>query len=150
MRIGIMSDTHGLLRPEVLTVLASCEAILHAGDVDRPEILDALRRLAPLEVVRGNNDKAWAEALPPFRTFSMAGVHFFMVHDRKDLPKDLGAARVVIFGHSHQYFEQWIDGRLWLNPGSCGRRRFRQELTFAMVSVKRRTCSVEKIALDRA
>ncbi len=148
--IGIISDTHGLLRPEVVERLKACDAILHAGDINKPEILDALRAIAPLYVVRGNNDKDWAEGLPISLTFEIGGVRFFMIHNKRDLPQSLSDAQVVVFGHSHKYFEQTIDGRLWLNPGSCGRRRFDQEISFAVMKIEDGTWSVEKVVLPNA
>ena len=123
-KIGIISDTHGLLRPEVLEILKDCKYILHAGDVNKDEILDVLRSIGNLYVVRGNNDKDWAENLRTSLSFTIGGVKFFMVHNKKDVAWELGDTQVVIFGHSHKYFEKMIDGRLWLNPGSCGRSRF--------------------------
>lgn len=124
IKIGIISDTHGLLRTEVLDILQSCDCIFHAGDVDRPELLDTIRSLGALYVVRGNNDGYWAQNLRRSLNFTVGNVKFFMVHDRKDVAWELGDTQVVIFGHSHQYFAKEIDGRLWLNPGSCGRSRF--------------------------
>lgn len=103
IKLGIISDTHGLLRLEVMERLSTCDAILHAGDVNRPEILDALRAVAPLHVVRGNNDKEWAEKLPHSLAMEFGGVRFLMIHNRRDLPKDLGDVQVVVFGHSHKY-----------------------------------------------
>ena len=120
IKIGIISDTHGLLRTEVLDILQSCDCIFHAGDVDRPELLDTIRSLGALYVVRGNNDGYWAQNLRRSLNFTVGNVKFFMVHDRKDVAWELGDTQVVIFGHSHQYFAKEIDGRLWLNPGSCG------------------------------
>ena len=149
-KIGIISDTHGLLRPEVVERLKTCDAILHAGDVNRPEILDALRAVVPLCVVRGNNDKDWAENLPHSLTVELDGVRFFMIHNKRDLPKDLDDAQVVVFGHSHKYFEQTIDGRLWINPGSCGKRRFDQEISFAVLHIDGGAWHVEKIVLPNA
>ena len=148
MRIGVISDTHGLLRPAVLEALAGCDCILHGGDVNRPEILDTLREIAPLYVVRGNNDKEWAEDLPHSLTIELDGVPIYMVHNKKDAPKDLGAAQIVIYGHSHKYAEQTIDGRLWLNPGSCGKRRFDQEITMAILTLEAGTPSVEKLVFQ--
>lgn len=145
IKIGVLSDTHGLLRPAVLEVLRSCDCILHGGDVNKPEILDTLRSIAPLYVVRGNNDREWAEGLPQSLTVTLGGIPFFMVHNKKDVPADLGDARVVVFGHSHKYLEQRRDGRLWLNPGSCGRRRFDQEITMAVVTVDGGALRVEKL-----
>lgn len=148
IKIGVLSDTHGLLRPAVLEVLRSCDCILHGGDVNKPEILDTLRSIAPLYVVRGNNDREWAEGLPQSLTVTLGGVPFFMVHNKKDVPADLGDARVVVFGHSHKYLEQRRDGRLWLNPGSCGRRRFDQEITMAVVTVDGGALRVEKLVFQ--
>lgn len=90
IKIGVLSDTHGLLRPAVLEVLRSCDCILHGGDVNKPEILDTLRSIAPLYVVRGNNDREWAEGLPQSLTVTLGGIPFFMVHNKKDVPADLG------------------------------------------------------------
>ncbi len=148
--IGIISDTHGLLRPEVVERLKACDAILHAGDINKPEILDALRAIAPLYVVRGNNDKDWAEGLPISLTVEIGGLRFFMIHNKRDLPQNLGDVQVIVFGHSHKYFEQTIDGHLWLNPGSCGRRRFDQEISFAVMKIEDGTWSVEKVVLPNA
>ena len=148
IKVGIISDTHGLLRPEVLEELQSCDYILHGGDVNKPEILDTLRAIAPLYVVRGNNDKEWAEDLPKHLTITLGGVTFFMVHNKKDVPRDLGDAQVVVFGHSHKYFEQQQEGRLWLNPGSCGRRRFDQEITMAIMNIDGPDYQVQKLVFQ--
>lgn len=148
IKIGVISDTHGLLRPAVLEVLKSCDYILHGGDINKPELLDALRNLAPLYVVRGNNDKEWAEKLPTRLTFSIGGMNFFMVHNKKDVPDDLGDVQIVVFGHSHKYFMQQQNGRLWLNPGSCGKRRFDQEITMATISIDGKTYHVEKLVFQ--
>ena len=148
IKIGIISDTHGLLRPAVLVELQSCDYILHGGDVNKPEILDTLRAIAPLYVVRGNNDKEWAEELPQYLTVTLGGVIFFMVHNKKDVPRDLGDAQVVVFGHSHKYFEQQQEGRLWLNPGSCGRRRFDQEITMATMTIDGTDYQVQKLVFQ--
>ena len=147
VKVGIISDTHGLLRPEVLEILKSCDCILHGGDINKPEILDALRPLASIYVVRGNNDKDWAEGLAKTLTFSIEGVKFFMVHNKRDVAWDLKDAQVVVFGHSHKYFEREIDGRLWLNPGSCGRSRFGVEVTMAVMTIENGKYNVEKIII---
>ena len=147
VKVGIISDTHGLLRPEVLEILKSCDCILHGGDINKPEILDALRPLASIYVVRGNNDKDWAEGLAKTLTFSIEGVKFFMVHNNRDVAWDLKDAQVVVFGHSHKYFEREIDGRLWLNPGSCGRSRFGGEVTMAVMTIENGKYNVEKIII---
>ena len=149
IKMGIISDTHGLLREEVKERLKDCTYIFHAGDVDRPEILDELRTMGFLYVVRGNNDGYWAQNLRRSLNFSVGNVKFFMVHDRKDAAWELGDTQVVIFGHSHKYFCQEIDGRLWLNPGSCGRSRFGGEGTMAVMTVENGSWEVEKIVLQK-
>lgn len=147
-RIGVLSDTHGLLRPEVLSALSGCDAIIHGGDINKPEILEQLEKIAPVYVVRGNNDKEWAEHLPITLTFQIDQCRFFLVHNKKQVPGDLTGIQAVIFGHSHKYFAQELEGRLWLNPGSCGKRRFDQEITLAMLTVDGSSLSVEKIDIQ--
>ena len=147
-KIGIISDTHGLLRQEVLDILQTCDCILHAGDFDRPEILEQLRYLGSIYAVRGNNDRGWAENLSSALRFRIEGVEFFMTHNRKDVAWDLGNTQVVVFGPSHKYLEKITDGRLWLNPGSCGYSRFGGEVTMAVMTVEKETYQVEKIVLQ--
>lgn len=147
--IAILSDTHGLLRPEVMARLAGADAIFHAGDVNTQAIVDALRACAPLYIVRGNNDKDWAEALPNDLSVTLEGLRFFMVHNKKDVPGDLSGVDVVVYGHSHKYACEERGGVLWLNPGSCGRRRFGQEITFCMMTVENGRYQIEKIALPQ-
>lgn len=128
LRIGLVSDTHGLLRPEALDWLRGCDRILHAGDIGDAGILDALRALAPLDAVRGNNDHGeWAEALPAALTLSLGGVRLHLLHDLAELAIDPAAEGVqaVVCGHSHQPLVQQRDGALVINPGSAGPRRFR-------------------------
>lgn len=146
-RIAVLSDTHGLLRPEVTAAVTGCDAIIHGGDINKQAILDRLKEIAPVYVVRGNNDKEWAEYIPVTLTFQIEGCRFFLVHNKKEVPKDLTGIDAVIFGHSHKYFQQAIDGRLWLNPGSCGKRRFDQEITFAVLTVDGASLSVEKVTI---
>ena len=105
MRLAILSDTHGLLRPEVVEHLKNADAIFHGGDINRQEILDELRRYAPLYVVRGNNDKDWAEGIPHDLTVTLEGVTFFMVHNKKEITTSLDDVDVVVFGHSHKYVQ---------------------------------------------
>ena len=140
MKIGILSDTHDLLRPEVTDALQGCDYILHGGDISSQRILDRLEQIAPVKVVRGNNDKEWAEHLPLFLDFELGGLHIYMTHKKKDLPGDLTAYDLVIYGHSHQYAEIWQEpvGRnrtLLLNPGSCGPRRVIQPITLAILRI---------------
>ena len=129
MKLAILSDTHGLLRPEVTEQLKNVDAILHGGDINKQSIVDALEQYAPLYVVRGNNDKEWAQHIPHDRTVALGGLVFFLVHNQKDVPADLSGVDVVVFGHSHKYSQTEKGGVLWLNPGSCGPRRFHQEIT---------------------
>ena len=146
-RIIILSDTHGLLRPEVLEYLPQADAIIHGGDINTQGIVDKLQEYAPLYIVRGNNDKEWAVDLPPSLTFTIEVVRFFLVHNKKDVPADLSDVDMVIYGHSHKYACEERDGVLWLNPGSCGRRRFDQEITFAIMTVDNGHIQVEKVVI---
>jgi hypothetical protein len=137
MRVGILSDTHGLLRPRVEELLAGCQRILHAGDVGDAAILERLGSLAPVAAVRGNVDTDGAlAALPATLEGELAGLAFGMVHRREDLPRRwLRKKRLVIFGHSHRPELAWQGSCLLLNPGACGRRRFRLPLTLAIIEV---------------
>lgn len=147
--IAILSDTHGLLRPEVMVRLERADVILHAGDINTQAIVDTLCTCAKVYVVQGNNDKEWAENLPHSLTFTVEGVRFFMVHNKKDVPKDLSGVDVVVYGHSHKYTCEEREGVLWLNPGSCGRRRFNQEITFCMMEAENGQYRVEKITIPQ-
>lgn len=147
MRIAILSDTHGLLRPAVAEQLKTADVILHGGDVNRQSVVEEMQQYAPLYVVRGNNDKAWAEDIPHDLTVTLEGVTFYMVHNKKELPADLDGVDVVVFGHSHKYVQEEKDGILWLNPGSCGPRRFHQEITMMMAEIENGKIRVEKIAI---
>ncbi len=149
MKLAILSDTHGLLRPEVAEHLKTADAILHGGDVNKPGIVDQLERYAPLYVVRGNNDKEWAEQIPHDLTVTLGGVTFYLVHNKKEVPADLTGIDAVVFGHSHKYLLEERDGVLWLNPGSCGPRRFHQEITMMMAEVENGTLQVEKITIPQ-
>ena len=146
-RVIILSDTHGLLRPEVVGYLSQADIIIHGGDINTQAIVDKLREYAPLYIVRGNNDKGWAEGLPQSLIFSIEGIHFFLVHNKKDVLSDLSDTNVVIYGHSHKYACEERNGVLWLNPGSCGRRRFDQEITFAVMTVDGEHLQVEKVII---
>lgn len=145
--IAIISDTHGLLRPEVIACLESADVILHAGDINTQAIVDTLRTYADAYIVRGNNDKEWTEGLPQSLTVTIEGVRFFMVHNKKDIPRDLQDIDVVVYGHSHRYAADERNGVLWLNPGSCGKRRFDQEITFCMMAADQGHYQIEKITI---
>ena len=147
MKIAILSDTHGLLRPQVVAHLKNADAILHGGDINRQSIVDELRQYAPLYIVRGNNDKEWAEAIPHDLTVTLGGVTFYMVHNKKEATADLTGVDVVVFGHSHKYLQEDKNGVLWLNPGSCGPRRFHQEITMMMADVTCGKITVEKVTI---
>ena len=138
VRVAVISDTHGLLRREVVAEIADCTHILHAGDIVRESDLDELRLLGSVYAVRGNND-LWQPGLQDLAgvlRFEIAGVKFLMTHDRYDVPRNLEGVQVVVTGHSHRYSETWPDGRLWLNPGSCGRARFGGDVTMAKLELQ--------------
>lgn len=145
--IAILSDTHGLLRPQVLEYLSGADVIIHGGDINTQAIVDTLRGYAPLYIVRGNNDKEWAEGMPLSLTFSLEGVRFFLVHNKRDVPAGLTDVDVVVYGHSHKYACKEENGVLWLNPGSCGPRRFHQEITLAVMTVDGGHIQTEKVVI---
>lgn len=150
MRIGVISDTHGRLRPAAAERLRGVDCILHAGDFDSPDIYETLDRIAPVYGVRGNNDwGGWAQELPRIAQLKLDGVTFCIVHKRADAPWNLTAVDVVIYGHTHQYAEERLAGRLWLNPGSCScPRPFRAVPTMALVTTDGRGgYSVERVEL---
>jgi putative phosphoesterase len=150
MRIGLISDTHGLLRPEALAALAGSDRIVHAGDVGAPGVLDALRALAPLTVVRGNNDTGpWARALPATATLDAAGRRLLVLHDLKELAVDPAAAGidVVVAGHSHRPLHRVEGGLHVVNPGSAGPRRFSLPVTVARLRLDDAGVAVEIVPL---
>ena len=136
-RIGIISDTHGLLRPEAERCLAGVNHIIHAGDIGRPEIVNALSRIAPVTAIRGNVDSGeWAREYPDTKRVRLAGRSIYVLHDLKKLQADPAAGiDVIISGHSHVPKIDTIDGVLYLNPGSAGRRRFKLPITLATLEV---------------
>jgi len=136
VRIGVISDTHGLLRPEALKALEGVDRILHAGDIGEPGHLDVLARIAPVTAIRGNIDTGpWAEALPVTASLTISGLRIHMIHDRKALRADPEAEEwdVVISGHSHKAGTYKTGSTLWLNPGAAGPRRFRLPVTLAFL-----------------
>ena len=137
-RIGLISDTHNLVRPEALAWLSGCDAIIHAGDICGQPVLDALAQLAPLTAVRGNNDiGAWADSLPTHAMLTVQQVKIFVVHDIADLRVDPRAESmgVVVTGHSHKPLVEDRDGVLFVNPGSAGPRRFKLPITVARLTI---------------
>ena len=138
MRIGLISDTHGLLRPEALDFLAGCDHIVHAGDIGHADILDRLAALAPLTAVRGNNDRGpWAEALPETAALEVGAVRIVVIHDlaRFKRPAPDAGVAVVVSGHSHVPVVLHRDGTLYVNPGSAGPRRFRLPVSIGELRV---------------
>jgi putative phosphoesterase len=150
-QVGVISDTHGLLRPEALAALASVDLIVHAGDIGSAELLEALAAIAPVIAVRGNNDREpWAASLPETVTTEIAGVRLYVVHDLKTLPKppeQLGAD-VVISGHSHKPSVERRSGTLLLNPGSAGPRRFTLPIAIARLRVGPSGARAKIVELD--
>jgi putative phosphoesterase len=139
MKIGLISDTHGLLRPQVLSALQGCDRIIHGGDIGKPEILDALSAIAPLTVVRGNNDTddAWASDVPYEAVLQVGGVAIYVTHILADVPQTLPAdVRVVVTGHSHKPLQQVRHGVLFINPGSAGPRRFKLPITVGLLHIE--------------
>jgi len=133
-RIGVISDTHNLLRPEASAFLRGCDHIIHGGDICEQRILDELAAIAPLTVVRGNNDAGtWARDIPETSMFELDGIRFYAIHNLAELPIDPLAAgvRVVISGHSHRPLAQEREGVLYVNPGSAGPRRFKLPISAA-------------------
>ena len=138
MRIGLISDTHGLLRPEALNALAGVDEIIHAGDIGGPELLEALASIAPVRAVRGNNDRgAWARKLPLRLNLQIGGARVHVVHDLKELDRDPAAdpIDVLVSGHSHKPDVVYRDGTLLVNPGSAGPRRFKLPITIGYLLV---------------
>ena len=138
MLVGVISDTHGLMRPEALAALRGTDLILHAGDIGSLGVLDALRGVAPVKAIRGNIDRAdWAGELPETDLVEVAGKAVYLVHDVNDLDLEPAAAGVcaVVSGHSHRPGIRWRKGILFLNPGSAGPRRFHLPVTLALLEM---------------
>jgi putative phosphoesterase len=149
--VGVISDTHGLLRPNALQALEGSDLIIHAGDVGNPEILDSLRSLAPLIAVRGNVDHGeWAHLLPQTQIAEVGEVLIYVLHDRHELDLDPAAAgfNAVISGHSHMPSIEQRNGVLYLNPGSAGPRRFSKPVSLAQITVQNGSISARIIPLD--
>jgi uncharacterized protein len=152
MRVGVISDTHGLLRPEAEKSLCGMDLILHAGDVGNPQILERLKTIAPVFAVRGNVDtQAWARELPETTVVQTESASFYMLHNLRalDMRPEAAGFHAVISGHTHQA-EQWErDGVLYLNPGSAGPKRFQLPVTLALLDLGRTPWKVELINLTK-
>jgi putative phosphoesterase len=136
MRVGLISDTHNLVRPEALDALRGCAHIIHAGDICKRDVLDALASLAPLTVVRGNNDVGDDVArLPEHARIELGGATIHIVHDIADVPKQLDGIDVVVTGHSHKPLIEHRNGVLFVNPGSAGPRRFKLPISAGMLTI---------------
>lgn len=145
MKIGLISDTHNLLRPEVMDALMGVDAILHAGDINSQNTLEHLREISSVYVVRGNADKEWAEHIPTFLDFELCGLRIYMTHKKKDLPADLDPYDIVMIGHSHSYSDTLLGKTRIINPGSCGPRRFHQPITMATAEIAGGSIEITRI-----
>lgn len=149
--VGVISDTHGLVRPEALAALEDSDLIVHAGDVGKPEVLEVLQKIAPVVAVRGNTDRgAWARALPHSEVVRVGGLSLYVLHDVNDLDLDPVAAdfNAVISGHSHRPRVDERAGVVFLNPGSAGPRRFNLPVALARLHIRAGAFNVQLIELD--
>jgi hypothetical protein len=149
-QIGLISDTHGLLRPEAVEALRGSHLILHAGDVGDPKILTALRSLAPVVAIRGNVDtEPWAKSLPATEVVTAAGVNIYMLHNRDslDLVPEAAGFSIVLSGHSHKPGQESRRGVLYINPGSAGPRRFKLPISVARLNLKVEPWNTEFVTL---
>jgi len=150
MKVGVISDTHGLLRPQAIAALQGCDRIIHAGDIGSAQILDQLAAIAPVDAVRGNNDleAPWARELPDCLHLELNGWTVLLVHDIADVAADLdNRIQLVISGHSHKPYIDWRGERLFLNPGSAGRRRFKLPVTLALLDVQAQSVEPRLVSL---
>jgi putative phosphoesterase len=138
VKVGLISDTHGLLRPQAMEALRGCDFLIHGGDIGKPEILQALREIAPLTVVRGNNDTddGWASDVPHEAVLRVGKLAIYVTHILADVPETLPPdVAVVVTGHSHKPLQQTRHGVLFINPGSAGPRRFKLPITVGMLHI---------------
>jgi putative phosphoesterase len=136
--VGVISDTHGLLRPEALAALQGSDYIIHAGDIEDPQILDRLKEIAPVTAVRGNVDKDWARNIPQTNVLEVEGISIYVLHilDRLDLKPEAAGFAAVIYGHSHIPKQEMVNGVLYFNPGSAGPRRFSLPVSLGRLIVR--------------
>jgi len=148
--VGLISDTHGLIRPEALDALRDSEIIIHCGDIGDPAVLDALRRIAPVRAVRGNNDRgAWARSLLAHDVVEIGSHRIYVVHDLSELPRDPESAgfTAIVSGHSHKPAIEKRGKVLFINPGSAGPRRFKLPTTVATLTTRSNDCAARIIQL---
>jgi uncharacterized protein len=146
MNIGVISDTHGLLRPEALELLRGSEHIIHAGDIGAPEIIPALEQIAPVTAIRGNIDvQPWAKRFPETEVLELGGLHIYIIHNVKELDLDPKAAgfAAVISGHSHKPALETKNGVLYFNPGSAGPRRFKLPISVGRLKITNKSVGGE-------
>jgi putative phosphoesterase len=149
--VGVISDTHGLVRDEALAALRGSDMIVHAGDIGSPDVLAQLQQIATTHAVRGNNDRdSWGLTLPLTEVVAVGGHHVYLIHDIADLDVDPAAAgfAAVIYGHSHKPLIEWRDGVLYLNPGSAGPRRFKLPIAVARITVLDQKLEAKLINLE--
>ena len=137
MRIGIVSDTHGLLRREVIEGMKGVDHIIHAGDIDKKEVLDELEKIAPVTAVRGNADKDWAEYLPEKALLEFEGNKIYVIHNKGKINDFIMDIPIIIYGHSHKYaLDEKKYGQIWFNPGCCGKRNPDQEVSYGILEIR--------------
>ena len=149
--VGVISDTHGLLRPEAIQILEGADLIVHAGDIGKPDILRALRKIAPVFAIRGNVDRGvWAQELPETEVVEVGPVKLYVIHDlgALDLSPETAGFDVVVSGHSHHPSVRTHNGVLFLNPGSAGPRRFKLPVTVAQMQVRGRSVEAKLVDLN--
>lgn len=145
MKIGVISDTHNVLREDVISYLEGCDYIIHAGDVCQLDILERLNEIAKTFVVAGNNDKKLH--LPHELEIELEGFKIYIVHDKLDISQKMNHVDLIVYGHSHKYEYDVREGVIYLNPGGCGRRRFSLPLTMAFLYLNDERIKIEKIEL---
>jgi hypothetical protein len=151
LQVGLISDTHGLLRPEATAALRGSDFIVHAGDIGDSSILDRLSEIAPITAVRGNNDKGkWASHIPETEVLEVGAALIYVVHDLAELEINpaIGGFKVVVSGHSHQPVVEWRDDVLFINPGSAGPRRFRLPVSVATLTIAHKAITPRLIELN--
>lgn len=149
-KIGVISDTHGIVNEKIKDIFKDCEMIIHAGDIGDIEVINTLETIATVKAVRGNIDHGqWAEKFPNTRIEQIQDIKVYVIHDIgtiKDNPKLLGCS-VVIYGHSHQYKQEVKEGILYINPGGSGRKRFSLPLSVVILTINKSECIAEEIYL---
>ncbi len=135
MLIGILSDTHGLLRQEVIDHLKGVDHIIHAGDIDNKAVIDRLEEIADVTAVRGNADKEWSDHLAESARLEFPGNKIYVIHNKGKIQEDLRDISIIIYGHTHKYSMIEKNGQIWFNPGCCGKRNPDQEVSFALLEI---------------